>query len=85
MVRLESNLVQVILAACKSELSGVSLEWSQGSAMVVVMASKGYPGSYEKGNVIQNVEEAEQVTQNVKVFHAGTALDLEGNYVATGG
>lgn len=85
MVRLESDLVQVLLAACKGELSGVSLEWSQGSAMVVVMASNGYPGSYEKGTLIQNVDEAEQAAPSVKVFHAGTALDSQGNYVATGG
>jgi phosphoribosylamine--glycine ligase len=47
MVRLESDLAQVLLAACRGELSGVSLSWSPGSAMVVVMASKGYPGAYE--------------------------------------
>lgn len=74
MVRLESDLAQVLLAACRGELSGVSLNWSSGSAMVVVMASNGYPGSYEKGTVIRNLEEAEQVP-SVKVFHAGTALD----------
>ncbi|PIN14399.1 Phosphoribosylamine--glycine ligase [Handroanthus impetiginosus] len=85
MVRLESDLVQVLLAACKGKLSGVSLEWSPGSAMVVVMASNGYPGSYEKGTVIRNIEEAEQVGPNVKVFHAGTSLDSDGNYIATGG
>lgn len=85
MVRLESDLAQVLLAACRGELSEVSLSWSPGSAMVVVMASKGYPGSYEKGTVIQNLEEAEHVAPSVKVFHAGTALDSEGNFVATGG
>lgn len=85
MVRLESDLAQVLLAACRGELSEVSLSWSTGSAMVVVMASKGYPGSYEKGTVIQNLEEAEHVAPLVKVFHAGTALDMEGNFVATGG
>ncbi|KAL0375925.1 UNVERIFIED_CONTAM: Phosphoribosylamine--glycine ligase, chloroplastic [Sesamum calycinum] len=85
MVRLESDLAQVLLAACKGELSGVSLDWSPGSAMVVVMASNGYPGSYKKGTVIQNLEEAEQVAPTVKVFHAGTALDSDGNYIATGG
>ncbi|CAL5415708.1 unnamed protein product [Camellia sinensis] len=57
MVRLESDLAQVLLVACKGELSGVSLNWSSGSAMVVVMASNGYPGSYVKGSVIQNLEE----------------------------
>ncbi|EXB62433.1 Phosphoribosylamine--glycine ligase [Morus notabilis] len=85
MVRLESDLAQVLLAACRGELSEVSLSWSPGSAMVVVMASKGYPGSYEKGTVIRNLEEAEHVAPSVKVFHAGTALDSEGNFVATGG
>lgn len=85
MVRLESDLAQVLLAACKGELKGVSLDWSPGSAMVVVMASNGYPGSYEKGSVIQNLEEAEQVSPSVKIFHAGTALDSNGNFVAVGG
>ncbi|GAY62472.1 hypothetical protein WN943_006109 [Citrus x changshan-huyou] len=85
MVRLESDLAEVLLAACRGELTGVTLNWSPGSAMVVVMASKGYPGSYEKGSVIQNLEEAEQVAPSVKIFHAGTALDADGNFIATGG
>lgn len=85
MVRLESDLAQVLLAASKGELEGVSLNWSPGSAMVVVMASNGYPGSYEKGTVIQNLEEAELVAPSVKVFHAGTAVDADGNFIATGG
>lgn len=82
MVRLESDLVQVLLAACQGQLNGVSLNWSPGSAMVVVMASEGYPGSYKKGTVIQKLDEAEQVA---KIFHAGTSLDAEGNFIATGG
>lgn len=85
MVRLESDLAQVLLAASKGELEGVSLNWSPGSAMVVVMASNGYPGSYEKGSVIQKLEEAEHVAPSVKVFHAGTAVDADGNFIATGG
>ncbi|XP_057536055.1 phosphoribosylamine--glycine ligase [Amaranthus tricolor] len=85
MMRLESDLAQLLLAACKGELTGVSLNWSPGSAMVVVMASKGYPGSYQKGTVICNVEAAEKAALGVKVFHAGTALDTEGNLVAVGG
>lgn len=85
MVRLKSDLAQVLLAACKGQLSGVTLDWHPGSAMVVVMASKGYPGSYKKGTVIQNIDEAEQMAPTVKVFHAGTDLDTDGNYIATGG
>ncbi|KAL3651527.1 Phosphoribosylamine--glycine ligase, chloroplastic [Castilleja foliolosa] len=86
MVRLESDLAQVLLAACKGELNDVSLDWYPGSAMVVVMASNGYPGDYKKGSVILNLEEAEHVgPTTVKVFHAGTALDSDGNYVSNGG
>lgn len=85
MVRLESDLVQVLLSACRGELSRVTLDWSAGSAMVVVMASNGYPGTYEKGSVIQNLEEAELVAPSVKIFHAGTSFDSDGNFVATGG
>ncbi|CAN1807015.1 Phosphoribosylamine--glycine ligase, chloroplastic [Linum perenne] len=85
MVRLESDLVKVLLAACRGKLSEVSLNWSPGSAMVVVMASNGYPGYYEKGTVIKNLEEAETVAPTVKIFHAGTALDSDGNFVSAGG
>lgn len=85
MVRLESDLAQVLLAACRGKLSEVSLNWSPGSAMVVVMASKGYPGTYEKGSLIQNLDEAENVAPSVKVFHAGTTQDSEGNFIAVGG
>lgn len=85
MVCLESDLVQVLLSACRGELSRVTLNWSPGSAMVVVMASNGYPGTYEKGSVIQNLEEAELVAPSVKIFHAGTAFDSDGNFIATGG
>ncbi|XP_050211070.1 phosphoribosylamine--glycine ligase [Mercurialis annua] len=85
MVRLESDLAQVLLAACRGELNGITLNWSSGSAMVVVMASKGYPGSYEKGTVIKNLEEAANVAPTVQIFHAGTSLDADGNFIATGG
>lgn len=85
MVRLESDLAQVLLAACRGELGSVSLNWSSETAMVVVMASRGYPGAYEKGTVIKNLEEAEVVAPSVKIFHAGTAYDSDGNFVAVGG
>ncbi|KAF6151172.1 hypothetical protein GIB67_037380 [Kingdonia uniflora] len=85
MVRLESDLAQVLLAACRGELKTASMEWSSGSAMVVVMASKGYPGTYKKGTVIRNLEEAEYVAPNVKIFHAGTSLDPDGNFISVGG
>lgn len=85
MMRLESDLAQVLMSACRGELGDVSLTWSPEMAMVVVMASEGYPGSYKKGTVIRNLEKAEQVSPAVKIFHAGTALDGDGNLVAVGG
>ncbi|RLM58392.1 phosphoribosylamine--glycine ligase [Panicum miliaceum] len=85
MMRLESDLAQVLLSACRGELGNVSLTWSPEMAMVVVMASQGYPGSYKKGTVIKNLDKAEQVSPAVKIFHAGTALDGDGNLVAVGG
>lgn len=85
MMRLESDLAQVLLSACRGELGKVSLTWSPEMAMVVVMASQGYPGSYKKGTVIKNIDKAEQVSPAVKIFHAGTALDGNGNLVAVGG
>ncbi|XP_052139363.1 phosphoribosylamine--glycine ligase [Oryza glaberrima] len=85
MMRLQSDLAQVLLAACRGELGSVSLTWSPELATVVVMASEGYPGVYKKGTVIKNIDEAEQVSPAVKIFHAGTALDRDGNFVAAGG
>ena len=85
MVRLESDLVQILLAVCKGELSKEKLDWLSESAMVVVMASKGYPGAYESGSVIGNLKEAELVAPSIMIFHAGTAFDSHGNYVAAGG
>ncbi|XP_038989482.1 phosphoribosylamine--glycine ligase isoform X2 [Phoenix dactylifera] len=85
MMRLESDLAQVLLAATRGELGRVSLSWSSGPAMVVVMASRGYPGAYEKGTVIKNLEEAELISPMVKIFHAGTAQDSNGNFIASGG
>ncbi|KAI3836447.1 hypothetical protein MKW98_008208, partial [Papaver atlanticum] len=98
MVRLESDLAQALLAACRGELNNVSLKWSSDSAMVVVMASKGYPGKYMKDTMIRNLKDVEemlkeeeredkqkQVSSLVKVFHAGTSTNEDGNYIAVGG
>lgn len=59
-----------VLATSKHEPDEVSLNRSPGSAMVLVMASNGYPISYEKGSVIQKLEEADFVAPFVKAFHA---------------
>ncbi|XP_056163312.1 phosphoribosylamine--glycine ligase-like [Syzygium oleosum] len=82
MARLESDLTQVLLAACKGELRGLTLEWAPEFAMVVVMASKGYPVASASGTVIRNLEAAEAVAPSVKILHAGTTFDSDGNFVA---
>ena len=80
--RLESELLDLIDAAIDGKLSSVSLEWSAQPALGVVMASRGYPASSSKGDVISGLD---QVPQTAKVFHAGTALDADGNVVTSGG
>jgi len=81
--RLKSDLLEVMLAVCDRRLEQVELEWDQRPAVCVVMASGGYPGTYEKGKVITGLDEAERLS-DVTVFHAGTALE-HGRVVTTGG
>jgi phosphoribosylamine--glycine ligase len=82
LVRLKSDIVPVLLACARGDLSGIELEWHDKAAVCVVMASGGYPGSYEKGRVIEGLEEAAQI-EDLCVFHAGTARD--GNRIVTAG
>jgi len=84
MARLKSDLVELLLAAAEGKLAGKTLEWSQDPALVVVMAAKGYPGSYEKNTVIEGLDEAGQI-EGVTVLHAGTKSDDQGRILATGG
>jgi len=83
LMRLKSDLLEVCLAVCDGKLDDVTLEWDQRPAVCVVMASGGYPGSYEKGKVITGIEQAEQL-DDVVVFHAGTSI-VQGNVVTSGG
>lgn len=85
MMRLQSDLVQVLLSACKGGLQGVQLDWAPEPALVVVMASNGYPGKYATGTRIQNLDAAEVVAPGVKIFHAGTTMNSDNHLVAAGG
>ncbi|SHJ98882.1 phosphoribosylamine--glycine ligase [Roseomonas rosea] len=84
MMRLRSDLLPALLASARGDLSGVSLEWSEDPALVVVMAARGYPGAVRKGEVIGGLEAAAAVP-GVRVFHAGTARGADGAVVASGG
>jgi phosphoribosylamine--glycine ligase len=69
MPRLKSDLLATLLAAREGKLQ--PLEWREEAALTVVMASKGYPGAYEKGHVITGLEAAAKLP-GVTIFHAGT-------------
>lgn len=82
--RLESDLVEIMLAVAEGRPEDINLTWSDQWAVSVVLASEGYPGSYEKGKVILGVKDAESMNK-VIVFHAGTALNSDGELITNGG
>ncbi len=84
LARLNSDLLPVLLAAAKGTLSDITLDWSSETALVVVMAAQGYPGSYVKNTVIHGLDAAAQIT-GAQVLHAGTAHNNKGQVIATGG
>ena len=73
LMRLKSDLFEALDAVVDERLDKVNLEWDSRPSVTVVMAAEGYPGHYERDRVINNLEEAERMT-DVKVFHAGTSL-----------
>lgn len=81
MMRLKSDLLEILYAAATGTLDQVSAEWSDDVALTVVMASKGYPAAYEKNTPIHRLPQAQT---GAKVFHAGTSMK-DGQLVATGG
>ncbi|WJH39163.1 phosphoribosylamine--glycine ligase [Aliirhizobium terrae] len=81
MMRLKSDLLDLLYAAATGTLDKVSADWSDDVALTVVMASKGYPAAYDKNTPIASLP---QTGPGEKIFHAGTALK-GGALVATGG
>jgi phosphoribosylamine--glycine ligase len=81
--RLKSDLLDIMCAVARGDISDSTLVWDDGWAVSVVLASAGYPGSYEKGKVITGLENAEAIS-GVMVYHAGTKSQ-EGLLVTSGG
>jgi phosphoribosylamine--glycine ligase len=81
LVRLRTSLVDIFRATISGELKQLKIQWSDESSACVVLASRGYPGKYEKGAVIKGLEEVDQAI----VFHAGTARSEAGEVVTAGG
>ena len=82
MLRLQSDLVALVEAAIDGRLHETEAQWEARPSLGVVMASAPYPETPISGDVISGLTE---VSGNAKVFHAGTALDAEGNVISAGG
>ncbi len=83
MLRLDSDLVDLLLACAKGRLHDVAARWSDDVAVTVVMAANGYPGHPATGTMIAEIDAAEAA--GTTVFHAGTRRDAGGRLVASGG
>ncbi len=83
MLRLMSDLVPALLASCDGMLKTFDLRWYAEPALTAVMAAKGYPGTYERGTVIEGLDDAAAVA-GVEIFHAGTKAE-GGKILANGG
>jgi phosphoribosylamine--glycine ligase len=82
LMRMDSDLLPILEAVVDRRLHEMDIRWRSEAAVCVVMASGGYPGSYEKGKLISGLGAASRL-KDVEVFHAGTSL--EGGKVVTNG
>ena len=83
LMRLESDLIEAMEASIDGRTSDGDFKWSADSSVCIVMASGGYPGTYEAGKKINGLQEAAK-SNDVKVFHAGTSR-RDGNFYTAGG
>ena len=79
---LKTDLVDILLAVINGNLNRINVEWSEDACIGVVMASDGYPGSYETGFPITGLDELDR---DIMVFHAGTKIGSEPGQVLTSG
>ncbi len=80
--RLKTDLVEIMLAVVNGRLNQIKIEWSDDACVGVVMASGGYPASYQTGFPIHGLE---SLDKDILVFHAGTKMGQEGEIVTSGG
>lgn len=82
--RMETDIIDVMNACIDGTLDKVELQFADNAAVCVVMASGGYPASYEKGKVIHGLENLEG-RRDLYCFHAGTKFDEKGQTITNGG
>ncbi len=83
LLRMKSDLVEIMVAVLDHKLNQVSVEWDSRAALGVVIASKGYPGSYKSGAEIHGLDSIQD--ENIKVFHAGTTSGQNDRVRVSGG
>jgi phosphoribosylamine--glycine ligase len=83
MMRLGAQALDLLLATAEGRLGDISVNWAEDHALTVVLAARGYPGTYEKGSVIKGLETCPEDSFHM-VFHAGTTR-VDGQITATGG
>jgi phosphoribosylamine---glycine ligase len=83
LMRLESDLLEAMEASIEGRVSDGDFRWSSDAAVCVVIASGGYPGTFEAGKRISGLEEASKV-EGVKIFHAGTTKHDDAYFTAGG-
>ncbi len=81
---LETDLVDILMAATNASLQTVDVKWRTDAAVSVVMASGGYPGPYQTGQVIDGLAQVADLS-DVTIFHAGTGKNEDGHAVTAGG
>ena len=84
LARIKSNLFEAILAAVDHTLDNFHIRFYDEVSLTIVMASKGYPGKYANGSIINGIKKTNIIT-GIKVFHAGTKIDSDKNLVSNGG
>ena len=80
--RLKTDLVDIMLAVINGNLGQIDVEWSEDACVGVVMASAGYPASYETGFPVTGLD---NLDKDILVFHAGTRVGSEGQVLTDGG
>lgn len=83
LTRLQTDLVDISFAILEERLSEIEIKWRPDASVCVVLASKGYPGKYDKGKIITGLDKFKD-TEDLFIFHAGTAYN-NGDVVTAGG
>jgi len=84
MMRLRSDLVELIQSCFDGTIESFPIEWDERTALGIIMASSGYPEKYETGFVINGLDVIDQTSSDIKIFHSGTTIE-NGNIVSDGG